>query len=468
LSKLKNTLGIDIGSVSISIAEVSPQKEILKTAYGFHNGDIENALLNHLNQFSLPNIDSIATSPGTIIKNAQVFDPRISYITSAKYLNKTVGSILIIGAERFGVILFDVNGEYLNYRSNSSCAAGTGSFLDQQAKRLNLSGIEEFAEISFNNKGDVPKIASRCAVFAKTDLIHAQQEGYSLGEICDGLSHGLAKNIIDTLFNSSLPCGPVIFCGGVSKNKAVVKHISDMLKVNIIVDDNSHIYGAIGAAFNLIDERCAGRIRTEPIELKSAADILSLKKKEKKYYYNPLEIRLSDYPDFTSIEQYEFKSAKYKLIPQVEIDIYEDIESGKTYPVYLGIDVGSTSTKAVLMDDNKKILAGFYTRTSGRPVEAIQVLFESIDEFITNKSISLKFLAAGTTGSGRKFIKEITGADIALDEITAHARAAYDLCKDTDTIIEIGGQDSKFTTMRNGMVTFSIMNNVCAAGTEAL
>ncbi|MBN2402731.1 MAG: CoA activase [Spirochaetes bacterium] len=467
MGALKNTLGIDIGSISFSLALLSPGKEIIKTAYSFHNGSIENALTEHLKDFPLADIDSIAlTSPGTsLIKNAHVYDTRISYISSAKHFHKTVGSILIVGAEKFGVILFDENGEYLNYRSNSSCAAGTGSFLDQQAKRLNLSGIEDFAEISYNNKGTVPRIASRCAVFAKTDLIHAQQEGYSLEEICDGLSHGLAVNITETLFNNSLPNSPVIFCGGVSRNKAVVKHISETLKMELIVDNNSNLYGAIGAAINLIDERNTGRIEPGPVALKNASDIFSSEKKEKIYYYSPLEIKLSQYPDFAGIEEYEFKSERYPLVPPVEIDLYEKIKSGKEYAVYLGMDIGSTSTKAVLMGKAKNILAGFYTRTSGRPVEAIQVIFESIDDFLSNKNISVRILAAGTTGSGRKFIKEITGADVALDEITAHARAAYELDSGTDTIIEIGGQDSKFTTMRNGMVTFSIMNNVCAAGT---
>src|SRR4030042_64196 len=108
MSKLKNILGIDIGSVSVSLAELSPQKEILKTAYSFHNGNIQNALTDHLNQFSLTDIDGIAiTSPGiAAIKNAHVFDSRMSFITSAKYFHKTIGSILIVGAERFGVILF--------------------------------------------------------------------------------------------------------------------------------------------------------------------------------------------------------------------------------------------------------------------------------------------------------------------------------------------------------------------------
>ena len=463
----KNILGIDIGSISLSAAVISPQNEILKTYYSFHNGDIRNSIISQLKNIDFANIDGIAitSSSPDVIKGAVSYDPRISIISSARYFHNKPGSILIVGAERFGAVLFDENGEYMNYRSNSSCAAGTGSFLDQQSKRLNLSGIEEFAEIAFNNTGEIPKIASRCAVFAKTDLIHAQQEGYSLSGICDGLSYGCAKNITGTLFNKDVPVKPVIFCGGVSKNKAVAKHIANLLETDLIIDDYSHIYGAVGAALILISDIENKIVNPQSNNYKDISDIIISENKEKKYYYEPLDIKLSDYPDFTGIESYEFISEHYKLVPPVEIDIYSELTSGETCNVYLGMDIGSTSTKAVIMDDDKSIIAGFYTRTSGRPVEAVQTVFESIHDLFLTKNITFNFIGTGTTGSGRKFIKEVIDADIALDEITAHARAAYELNNDTDTIIEIGGQDSKFTTMRNGMVTFSVMNNVCAAGT---
>jgi predicted CoA-substrate-specific enzyme activase len=149
----------------------------------------------------------------------------------------------------------------------------------------------------------------------------------------------------------------------------------------------------------------------------------------------------------------------------VEVDAYANDFKDKYQDVYLGIDIGSTSTKAVLINKNKEVLAGFYTRTSGQPLQAVQVIFECIVDFTEKEHLQFSILGAGTTGSGRKFIGKIIGADSILDEITAHARAAFELDPETDTIIEIGGQDSKFTIIHNGMVTFSVMNNVCAAGT---
>ncbi len=111
-----------------------------------------------------------------------------------------------------------------------------------------------------------------------------------------------------------------------------------------------------------------------------------------------------------------------------------------------GIDIGSTSTKAVLMDDQCLVVGGFYTRTAGNPLMAVQNIFFAIDEIAKIKDTTFSVIQAGTTGSGRKFIGKLIGADNIIDEITAHARAAYQLNPAVDTIIEIGGQDAKFTT----------------------
>jgi predicted CoA-substrate-specific enzyme activase len=458
-----NILGIDIGSVSISIVEISPEREVVKTAYGFHHGNIMENLKNILSTFDLSRICGIASTSSTpsIIKINNQYDNQISIMSAARHFHKTVGAILIVGGERFGLIRFDEDGNYLGFTSNTLCAAGTGSFLDQQAKRLNLSGIGELSERAFNNKGLLPRIATRCAVFAKTDLVHAQQEGYSLDEICDGLCKGLAKNIADTLFKGAKTNPPILFTGGVSKNRAVTGHLQSIIGMDIIADEMSCFYGAIGAGLNLLND--AHLMGT--CEAGSLDDILIHKALEKKHYYEPLSLQLSDYPHFKSLETYEYAGFDAKDLYPVEVDIYRDLLSSANYALYLGVDIGSTSTKAVLMSREREVLAGFYTRTAGRPVHAVRKLFASIDDVIQRKKLNVEIIGTGTTGAGRKFSGKIIGADMIIDEITAHARAAVELNPDVDTIIEIGGQDSKFTTLIKGMVTFSAMNNVCAAGT---
>lgn len=462
----KRILGIDAGSISISIAELDQKGAIFRTAYAFHNGDIPETLRQILEECDLSKLSGTAVTSSTPagISHARSYDTLVSFIAAARALQRNVKTLLIVGGERFGAVTFDRNGDYANYRSNSSCAAGTGSFLDQQAKRLNLKSIEEFCAIALKNRGQIPKIASRCAVFAKTDLIHAQQEGYGLEAICDGLSHGLAKNIIDTLFSSEKPESPVIFAGGVSRNRAVANHISDLLGVTVEADEYSHVYGAIGAALNFIADAKKDSVTPIP-ELNSVDDLLTFEASEKSYEYNPLQLIRSNYPEFDSLQSYDFNSRQFTDMPAVEVDLYSELSAGGEYPVFLGIDIGSTSTKALLLNDCREVMAGFYTRTSGRPVVAVQIIFEAIEQMALEAGVALKFKGAGTTGSGRKFAGEIIGADLALDEITAHARAAVELDRDVDTIIEIGGQDSKFTTLANGRVTFSIMNHVCAAGT---
>ncbi len=473
-------LGIDIGSSTVAVAELNTNLKVLKTYYEFHHGNIRKTLKGILEQIEPENLLGVALTSSSphILKNSHPYDTQLSIIEASMEFVDRIGTILLVGAEKFGLIIFDDDGNYRKLRTNSSCAAGTGSFLDQQARRLNLKDSGELSRIALSNRGEIPHIASRCAVFAKTDLIHAQQEGYSLESICDGLCLGLANNIVDTLFSGETPVTPILMAGGVSLNKAVVKHLERLLNTEIVVHPFSHVFGAIGAGILFLKETVSNRLKTGktrrvPQNIESLEELIVEEKKEKEYFYKPLELKLSSYPDFTSEETYKYraqfsamKDSRGNFIDNpVEVDIYLPIEEGQTYSVYMGIDIGSTSTKAILLTDNSEVIAGFYTRTAGKPLIAVQAIFETIDDIRNKKRINFIFKGVGTTGSGRKFIGQIIGADLILDEITAHAKAAYHLDPEIDTIIEIGGQDAKFTTMRNGMVTFSQMNTVCAAGT---
>jgi predicted CoA-substrate-specific enzyme activase len=455
-------LGIDIGSVSISVAQINPEREIYKTAYQFHRGKIAETFTEIMNDFDLGRICGIAVTSSTpsTIKANRKFDNRVAIIEAARHFHRKIGAILVVGGEAFGLIAFDEKSHYRSFKTNTSCAAGTGSFLDQQARRLNLQNTKSLSEKAYSNRKSVPKIASRCAVFAKTDLVHAQQEGYTLEQICDGLCYGLARNIVDTLSLDRELNNPIIFTGGVSKNRAVVKHIKSLTGKDVIVD-NTGIYGAIGAAFLLANEWHD----EDFVGVKSVGDMLAFGTVQKKYFHDPLKLTLSHYPEFGGVEQYEYTVRDTGISYPVEVDIYETLTPLFDYEVVLGVDIGSTSTKAVLLNRKTRVLAGFYTSTAGRPVAAVQRLFSSIDDMVEKKKIGLRIVGAATTGAGRKFVGKIIGADIIIDEITAHARAACEINPNVDTIIEIGGQDSKFTTLKNGSVTFSIMNNVCAAGT---
>jgi len=451
-------VGIDIGSVALSVVVVDEKGAVINSFYQFHSGAISDTLLSILNNVDIKRVGGIAMtlSGPEIFSNVSRYDTQIAMIAAVKKYHAEVGSILFVGGENFGLITFNELGDYERFRSNSSCAAGTGSFLDQQAKRLNLKSIETLSSVAFCNQSNTPKIATRCAVFAKTDLIHAQQEGYSIGQISDGLCEGLAKNVIDTLIPDSKIHTPLILAGGVSMNSAVVKHFRNLLQAEPIIGEHSHLYGAIGAALLYLEET-----NPAPFGAKAWDELFVWEKKEKTYGYPPLQLSLSIYPEFFTAASYLYKPGNNHAA--IEVDIYKPLQ--KKQEVYLGMDIGSTSTKAVLINNQNVVLIGLYTQTAGQPVTAVQALFEAIDNISQKHSCEFIFEGVGATGSGRKFIGRIINADLIIDEITAHARAAYELNNEADTIIEIGGQDAKFTTMQNGMVTSSVMNNVCAAGT---
>ncbi|MGM0439974.1 MAG: acyl-CoA dehydratase activase [Chlamydiota bacterium] len=454
---MKSILGIDVGSVSISLAVVSSDRKIRHTAYLFHHGAVEETLKKALEDVNLSEVGAIAatTNAQERLLYSKVYNPQTALISAAEHFHGKPGSILVVGAEQYGLIRFDKSGNYKGFNSCSACAAGTGSFLDQQAKRLNFESVADLSSAAASNKGSLPEIATRCAVFAKTDLIHAQQDGYQVAEISDGLCKGLAKNIIDTVYDSQDLQEPLIFAGGVALNKSVAKHLSELTGITPLTTSYAPIYEALGAAFLYLEEKL-------PLEstYTSATHCLAKRPEEKSYGYPPLELNLCSYADFSAEESYLYHA--HNNNSTVEVDIYKKISDPR---VYLGIDIGSTSTKCALTDNEGQVLAGLYTRTSGNPITALQLLCEALRDIEKKSECTFEFLGAATTGSGRKFIGSLIKADQVIDEITAHARAAYHIDPEVDTIIEIGGQDSKFTTLKDGMVTSAVMNNVCAAGT---
>ena len=195
MSAMKNVLGIDIGSVAVSVAAVSADREVRDSCYRFHHGDLAKCMRDVLGEVDLEDVGYVVATGSTpaIIDAAMRYDNQVATISAATHYHPDVRAILVVGGEKFFLSTFDESGNYRGSACNTSCAAGTGSFLDQQASRLKMKGIEVLSTTACDNSGSCPKIASRCAVFAKTDIIHAQQEGYRFEEISDGLCRGLAQ-----------------------------------------------------------------------------------------------------------------------------------------------------------------------------------------------------------------------------------------------------------------------------------
>ncbi len=478
-------LGIDIGSVAVAAATIDANGKITDRFYRFHSGDIGLALAAMDKEMDLSTVVAVASTgrTGAGIEADAWYDSQIAAIESVRSRYPAAGAILIVGGEKYSLARLTMDGQYAGSRSNSGCAAGTGSFLDQQAGRLGLTNAAALASLACSNTAEAPKIATRCAVFAKTDLIHSQQEGHAQAAITDGLCRGLTRNIIDALFKGESIQEPVVFSGCVALNDAVLKRLREQTGLDIIRDSEAPYHGAIGAALLLLAKPIqpgtahSGEV-TDPrftpvVDMKvirrtpfiSASMLRNEHKLDRSDFYPALSLIQSDYPDFSANEGYIDHCSKVDGRPgmDVEVDVYTGFEQHTK--ACLGFDIGSTSTKAALVDLQGTMLAGFYTRTAGKPVEAFQALLEAAEHLVSKKGFQLEITGCATTGSGRAFIGGIAGADLILDEISAHAKAAVKLDPAVDTIIEIGGQDSKFTTLHDGRVTSSIMNNVCAAGT---
>ncbi|MFW5878541.1 MAG: acyl-CoA dehydratase activase, partial [Myxococcota bacterium] len=479
MSAVGRALGIDIGSVSVSIALVRGDGEVLRSLNTFHRGSVGAALAGLLGELGDERFDAsgLTTTHEVSLEGMEELDSVLCNIHAANRLCPDRRGLFIVGGERFHLIRFHEDGSYRDTRSNTSCAAGTGSFLDQQAHRLGLKGAEDLAEMAQTNEGQLPKIASRCSVFAKTDLIHAQQEGYALAEICDGLAAGVARNVVETVVGTSVLSSPTYVAGGVARSPAVVRHLSSLTGLDLKVAPHAEVFGAAGAALLALEQDGAAKV---PRDVREMIELLRQPPRRKLYCHEPLlsafrggaggepgQAGAGGYevvaPE-SGVERTLFKGRRTPEGNPVETEVFEPL-TGRKLKVHLGVDIGSTSTKAVLVGPEAEVLAGFYTRTAGRPVAAVQALLESICDVERRYECSFEVLSASTTGSGRRLVGAVIGADLVLDEITAHARAATQIDPEVDTIIEIGGQDAKFTTLRDGIVTFSHMNTVCAAGT---
>jgi len=336
---------------------------------------------------------------------------QVALIDGVKFLIGNVGSVFTIGGETFGLILFDQNGHYQKYISNSSCAAGTGAFLDQQAERLGFSGSAKLSRLADQFEGDPPKIATRCAVFAKTDLIHCQQQGYSIEAISAGLCKELVHNITDTLVKGIELLESVAVVGGVSKNKKVIQYVSEIIGRPITIPEHAELAGAIGCA--LMAQKAQHSDGLRPSECFTA--LLKKQIREKHYFFPPLKSEKSVFPNFNE--------HSYYISHHVEVDLYDLPHLPGRIPVFMGIDIGSTSTKAIVMNaqkDDQNILLGLYTRTMGQPINATQALLRVLREIEEKYRIQFDFWGVGTTGSGRKFIQKVVNADMAIDEITAN------------------------------------------------
>ena len=430
-------LGIDVGSLFLSAA-VLGDEGVLFTHREELRGDVGGAFRRAIELGAAHAPDTLGVT-GSLQRSPRWLDNALCVIEGAHFLLPACRNVLVVGGQTALLVFYDEQGRYTEHTWNPPCAAGTGSFLEQQAERIGLHAAELSARaMAYADKP--PRIATRCAVFAKSDIIHCMQEGHSVEAVCAGLCEGMGRSIVDALVRGRTLRAPVGMVGGVAENAKVVQAVQEALGVPVIVPSLPWAAGAIGAAL-LGQER-----QIDP----SLGEALGRTRREQR---PALAFAQTSYPEMP----------RPRMLGDIEVLLADEPERAGAGGFTLGIDIGSTSTKAALLAEDGTLRGGFYTATKGEPVRAVQAILHALGETVPDWRARLR--QAGTTGSGRKLIKELFQADLEIDEITAHARAATHLYPAADTIIEIGGQDSKFTRLRQGTVVHSAMNYVCAAGT---
>jgi predicted CoA-substrate-specific enzyme activase len=331
-----------------------------------------------------------------------------------------------------------------DYEKSGDCAAGTGSFLDQQALRLkfDIDGVGKIVSETDRSA----KIAGRCSVFAKTDMIHAQQKGYTPAEVIRGLCEAVARNFKSSIMKGKKVKTPAVFVGGVAINSGVANAMRETFRMSgeeMLVPEYYAWVAAIGTA---IAERDASHKSGTP-------GIETL--------LNYTDSRAEAFPVSEPLSMEKVLLLRDKVRPRIFKDAEELVDA------YMGVDVGSVSTNVVVIDDRGNMIKEIYTQTEGRPIEVVDRCLKEIAAEISDR-ISIK--GVGTTGSGRELIGELIGADTINDEITAHKTGAEFIARtmlndQPDTIFEVGGQDSKFISLEKGVVVDFAMNEACAAGT---
>ncbi len=447
-------VGLDVGSGTAKIAILDENKNILFWRYEKTHGlPIETAekllsLAEKEFNHDLSGITCTGTAGKTIsqILGCAFINEVMAHAKAATYFYPQVKTIIDIGGEDSKLIFITHERgtpEIEDFALNTLCAAGTGSFLEQQAARLGYT-IEEFSKLALKAK-TIPRIAGRCTVFAKSDMIHLQQAAVPDEEIIAGLCYAIIRNLKSNLAKGKEVLPPLIFQGGVAANLGVRKAVKDVFKLKdeeLIIPEHFRIMGAIGAALYGLEGKAFSEYKS--------SEILKVYLKERNF--NP--------PRHPVLIPFKSLEISEKVVKSYQKRVH--FEHPSEAEVYLGIDVGSVSTKLVAIDEKGNLLAKVYMLHHGKPLESIKKGLLELKEKLPSK---VKVKGVGTTGSGRYLIGDFVGADIIRNEITAQAYGALFIDSEVDTIFEIGGQDSKYIYLDKGTISNFAMNKACAAGT---
>jgi predicted CoA-substrate-specific enzyme activase len=352
----------------------------------------------------------------------------ISEFAAIQRALREVGSsfdaVASLGGESFLVYAL-ADGRVTNVLSHNKCAAGSGEFFVQLIGRM---GLDIDSAIELSASGRVVPLASRCTVHCKSDVTHKlNRHEATPADILTTLHDSMAGKVVALLEKCQTSLRRVLLIGGVTRNEALVKTLREKLPaVELVVLPESPWFEAWGSAL---------LTRDNPV------------------YKSPCIARP---PVFETLPPL------HGFIDQVQVMAVPPLEAPPDGPLVLGVDAGSTTTKAILLDPKTRgLVASHYTRTHDDPVAAVRECLRVLIDQVGNRTVGL----VSTTGSARELIGAWLGTEQVFNEISAHAAGATHFAADADTIFEIGGQDAKYIYLRNGVPIGYAMNNACSAGT---
>jgi len=455
-------IGIDAGSVSVNAVAINNRGELIfEYPYKRHFGGVETSVFEIVTElfsrFTLERIKALVFTGnhGRLISDRiggfYEFES-IAQILGSVFLKPDVRTIISMGGQDIALYILnhhDGKWELSDFNSNGPCASGTGSFIDQQAERLassiygkdfdtseaHISKIlEDFITLGLKSKNSA-RVACRCTVFTKSDMIHLQNKGEKLADIIAGLHEGNASNYLSTIVSNRVLPEPILFIGGLAANELQVKAFRDHFP-ELIVPKHFTSVGALGVA-----------LQAKELDIVNKPDLNELKSMTEKGSFS-----------FLSAPRLELIKTDFPADNQVK----RQPKTRGQIPVFLGLDIGSTTTKYALINQDREIIDKEYRQTMGKPIEVTQSLLRIVKDRFGNQ---LDIKGVATTGSGRMVVGDFLNADLIIDEITAHARGGVEIDPLIDTIFEIGGQDSKYISISNTHPLDFDMNKVCAAGT---
>ena len=442
-------VGLDIGSTTIKIVVLDESKKILYSSYTRHFSDTKNTLFEVLSKlakdypnqtFTMSLTGSGALDIAKILKIPFIQEV-IACKTAVENLIPQTDVVIELGGEDAKIIYFD---KFIEQRMNGTCAGGTGAFLDQMASLLNTdtAGLNELAK-SYET---IYPIASRCGVFAKTDIQPLLNEGARKEDIAASIFQAVVNQTISGLACGRPIRGNVAFLGG------PLNYLSELrqrfietlnLKGNqIIVPENAHLLVATGAAINSME--------TKSFTNKDLQNKLKNFKNSKFTESKPLPALFETEEDYKKFkERHDKDKVKRNTLENYSGDCY------------IGIDAGSTTTKLVLIDSNGALLYSLYGSNGGNPLKSVVSMLKKLYKVLP-KTAKLRY--SGVTGYGEKLIQ--TGLNVDLNEIEtiAHYTAAKEFMPNVTSIIDIGGQDMKYIKLKDNAIDNIMLNEACSSG----